>query len=387
MSKANKSRALGYLKVLGDNATIVSDGTVYDSVEYIDTGCYLLNAQLSNTIYGGIRSNKITGLAGEESTGKTFLLLGLVKNYLEMNKDAMVVFFESEGAVDKYTFESRGIDTTRVILKTVESVEDLRHRSTVFLNAYKADTTKDRPKIMMCLDSLGMLPSDKESDDAQEGKNKADMTRAKVIKSLFRIITIKLALANIPLIFTNHVYDVMDQYSLPEFSGGKGSKFSASTLLYLAKSNFKDTDAQTHAEEHSGITVTSHTVKSRDTRQKTKVKFVIHVKHGLDKFSGMFEFCKDFGLLEKIGNRYFWASEGDDDPKYKKAILADPASFFTKSRLDDVDATCREYFGYGDALDDKADLKDELSITEAIELDKGSKPPRPKKSKSEKSKK
>lgn len=377
MAKKNSS-VINYIKLLGDNVSIVADGTVYDNVDYIDTGCYMLNAQLSNSIYGGIRSNKITGLAGEESTGKTFLLLGLIKNYLDKNKKAYVVFFESEGAVDKKTFEDRDIDSNRVIMKTVETVEEFRNKVTKLLNAYKKDKNEDKPKMLFCLDSLGMLPSEKENDDAEKGTNKVDMTRAKVIKSLFRTITIKLALNNIPLIFTNHVYDSMDKYSLPEFSGGKGSKFSASTLLYLAKSQFKEEDGQTHEEEHSGITVASHTIKSRDTRQKTKVKFIIHVKYGLSKFSGLLDFCKVFGLVSKQGNRWYWTSDGEENSEvlFQKAINKNPSNFFTKERLDEIDIECKKYFGYGndkkpeeDEELDGSDIEDIINEIEGVEDD------------------
>jgi len=318
-----------------------------NNTKFIDTGCYLLNAQISKSIYGGIPSHKIISLAGEESTGKTFVLLGIIKCYLKLNPTALVVFFESEGAVNKETIESRGIDSSRVILKSVKSVEKFRHVSTSFVKEYLKDPVDERPEILMCLDSLGMLPSEKEVKDAEEGNDKSDMTRPKIIKSLFRILTVDLAVANIPFIVTNHVYATMDMYGNPEMGGGSGLKYAGSTILFFSKSQFKEKDEETKKDEHTGITVTSHTVKSRDTRQKKKVKFVIHADYGLDKYSGLFEFCKDTNLISKKGNMWYWTSEDDTDAKYKKFIDSHPSQFFTKKRLDELDIFCQQFFGYG----------------------------------------
>ena len=345
--KFNKSQAMKYVKALGDDASIVENGTIYDITSLIDTGSYLLNAQVSKSIYGGIASNRIMSLAGEESTGKTFLLLGIIKHYLEQNPDAMVVFFESEGAVNKETIESRGIDSSRVILKPVISVENFKKTCTKFIKDYTADPKDERIPIFMCLDSLGMLPSEKEVQDAQDGKDKSDMTRPKVIKSIFRILTVALAKANIPLIVTNHVYATMEIYGKPEMGGGSGLKYAGSLILYLSKAQYKEKDENTKKEDHAGILVTSYTHKSRETREKKKVKFVIHADYGIDRFSGLFEFCVDTGLILKTGNRWYWASEGEETATYQKTINRDPSSFFNKKRLDEIDIMCNKYFGYG----------------------------------------
>jgi len=361
---ANNPFALKYLKALGDNASIVETGTIYDSVNYIDTGCYMLNAQFSSSIYNGLPSNKITAIAGEESTGKTFLLLGFIKHFLKTNKDSFVVFFESEGAVNKDTFEKRGIDSSRVILKPVRSVEEFRHISTNFLKSYMKDDVKERPKIFMCLDSLGMLPSSKEVKDAEDGNDKSDMTRPKIIKSLFRILTVDLASANIPFVFTNHLYATMDMYGAPDMSGGSGLKYASSVIIYLSKSNYKEVDGvQTvSGGEHMGISVTSHTIKSRYTKQKKKIKFVIHVEYGLDRYSSMFDFCYDNELIGKKGMKYYWKSDGvDSQLEFKKDILKSPKSFFIKKRLDELDAFCKKYFGYGDiTLDEYEQDQDDI---------------------------
>ena len=351
MGKTGNVMALKYAKAMGDNSSVVSNGTIYDSIGYIDTGNYLLNAQISKSIHNGIPSNKITMFAGEESTGKTFLLLGVIRHYLDSDKNNIVVFFESEGAINKKILESRGIDTTRVVLKSVDSVEEFRHASITFLDNYLKDDPDERPKVFMCLDSLGMLPSSKETNDALAGNDKSDMTRPKILKSVFRILTVKLAAANIAMVVTNHVYATMDMYGAPQISGGSGCKYAASTIVMLTKGNYKE-DGDGHESksgDHMGISVGSTLIKSRDTRQKKKIKFVIHVKKGLDYFSGLFEFCYEEGLIEKRGRSYFWASEGEESKAlFKKVIMDDLKGFFNKQRLKELDKYCIKYFGYGD---------------------------------------
>lgn len=360
---------LKYVKALGENASVVSEGTIYDSITNIDTGCYLLNAQISKSIYKGLFSNKIIAISGEEGTGKTFILLGILKKYLEDNPESIVIFFESEGAVNKEYLEKRKIDTNRVVLVSVKSVEEFRHQSTNFVKNYLQDAVENRPKVLMCLDSLGMLPSEKEVRDAEEGNDKSDMTRPKIIKSLFRILTVDLARANIPFIVTNHVYATMDMYGNPEMGGGSGLKYAGSTILYLSKAQYKEKDAETKKDEHKGILVTSHTMKSRETRQKTKIKFVIHSDYGLDKYSGLFDFCCDVSLIAKTGNRWYWVSEGEETAKFRKEIESKPSEFFNKKRLDEIDIVCERYFGFGEG-DLENDSDDDLDVEEVEESKK-----------------
>lgn len=359
------SRAKKYMNALGENASIVSNGTIYDTVSYIDTGCYLLNAQISLSIYGGIPSNKIIGLAGEESTGKTFMLLGIVKHYLENTPESVVVLFESEGAINKKMIESRGIDSNRVILKPVVSVEEFRKVCTKFLDDYMKEPKEERLPVLFGLDSLGMLPSQKEVQDAIEGKDKTDMTRAKVIKSIFRILTVGLAQANIPLLVTNHVYSTLDLYAKAEMGGGSGLKYAGSFIIFLSKSQYKEVDDFSKKEDHAGITVTSFTYKSRETKEKKKIKFVIHAKHGVSKYSGLFDFCVEVGLLAKKGNRWYWVSEGEDTAKFRKSIESKPEDFFIKPRLDEIDKVCHTYFGYGDGKSSEFSDEDDFDEKES----------------------
>ena len=188
--------------------SLVDDGIFGgDVTQWIDTGSYVFNALLSGSIYGGLPANKITALAGESATGKTFFTLGLIKHFLDSNSDAGVFFFESESALTSDMLKERGIDTSRVFHIPVATVEEFRHQTVKILEKHGETDESERPPMMICLDSLGMLSTTKEMADISDNTGKRDMTKAQVIKGAFRVLTLMLAKVNIPLIVTNHVYD------------------------------------------------------------------------------------------------------------------------------------------------------------------------------------
>ena len=196
-------------KVTGNEyANLVNDGIFGGDVEqFIDTGSYVFNALLSGSIYGGLPANKITAIAGESATGKTFFTLGLVKRFLDMNEKAGVIYFESESALTSDMLREREIDVNRVIHVPVSTVEEFRIQAVKILEKHTEVHEADRPPLMMCLDSLGMLSTEKELGDMTDGKIVRDMTKAQVLKGAFRVLTLMLAKANVPFIVTNHVYD------------------------------------------------------------------------------------------------------------------------------------------------------------------------------------
>jgi RecA/RadA recombinase len=217
---------MSFLRNLVDNlkdedTSIASDGK--GSSEFsgtIDTGCYILNAVLSGSIYGGVSNNKISAFAGESATGKTFFVLGIVKAFLDTHPDAGVMYYDTEAAVTKEMMESRGVDTTRVIIAEPDTIQKFRTHALKTLDFYE-NSGNDRPPFMMVLDSLGLLSTTKEMEDTAEGKETRDMSKSQVIKAAFRVLTLKLAKVNVPLILTNHVYAAIGSY-VPqnEISGG-----------------------------------------------------------------------------------------------------------------------------------------------------------------------
>ena len=191
-------------------ATIAKDGVTGGDVDsFIDTGSYSFNALLSGSIYGGLPNNRITAIAGEAATGKTFFALGVVKSFLDMDKDAGVIYFESENAISKDMVESRGVDSERLVIMPVATVQEFRSQSIKIIDKYLEQPEASRKPMMFVLDSLGMLSTTKEMEDTAAGKETRDMTRSQIVKSTFSVLTLKLGQANVPMIMTNHTYDVI----------------------------------------------------------------------------------------------------------------------------------------------------------------------------------
>lgn len=229
-----------FIKESGNEyASIVEDGVAAGDVHnYIDTGSYLFNALLSGSLFGGLPSNKITALAGESATGKTYFALGMVKQFLDANPDGGVLYFESESAIPKELIESRGIDSKRMVILPVVTIQEFRTQAIKILDAYLEGEQKP---MMIVLDSLGNLSTTKELEDTAAGSETRDMTRAQIIKACFRVLTLKLGRANVPLIVTNHTYDVIGAYMpTKEMGGGSGLKYAASSIVYLSKKKDKD---------------------------------------------------------------------------------------------------------------------------------------------------
>ena len=303
-------------------AGLMNEGGVGDINSFVDTGSYIFNALCSGSVYGGVPSNKITALAGESGTGKTFFCLGIVQNYLAENPDAGVVYFESEAAITKEMIDERNIDGSRMILVPVTTVQEFRTQAIQILDKYLALDTKDRKPMMFVLDSLGMLSTSKELADSAEGKDTRDVTRAQVVKAIFRILTLKLGKANVPLIVTNHTYDVVGAYvPTKEMGGGSGLKYAASTIIYLSKKKEKD------GKDVIGNIVKAKAAKSRLTVENSQVETRLYFDaRGLDKYYGLLELGEKYGVFERKGNRIIVG----ESSVYPSAILKDPEKYSPK---------------------------------------------------------
>ena len=322
-----------------DYASLVSDGvSAGDTAGFIDTGSHIFNALLSGSIYGGIPNNKITAIAGETSTGKTFFCLGIVQHFLESNPDAGVIYFESESAISKQMIEDRGIDSNRMLLVPVTTVQEFRLQAIKILDKYIEQSAEERKPLMFVLDSLGMLSTTKEVEDSEAGKETRDMTRAQVVKSIFRVLTLKLGKANVPLIVTNHTYDVVGAYiPTKEMGGGSGLKYASSTIIYLSKKKEKD------GTEVVGNIIKCKTQKSRLTKENSQVETRLYYDRGLDRYYGLLELGEKHGVFTRKGNRIVVGETN----VYPKSILADPEKYFTPEVMEKLDEAAQKEFRYG----------------------------------------
>ena len=321
-------------------ASLASDGiTAGDVTSFIDTGSYSFNALLSGSIYGGLPGNRITAIAGEAATGKTFFALGILKNYLDKDKDAGVVLFESENAVSKDMIEARGVDSSRVVVVPVSTVQEFRSQSIKILDKYLQQSDSERKPLMFVLDSLGMLSTTKEMEDTQAGKETKDMTRAQIVKAAFRVLTLKLGKAKVPLIITNHTYDVVgSMFPQKEMGGGSGLKYAASSIIYLSKRKEKD------GTEVVGNIIRCKNYKSRITKENEQVDVRLSYKTGLDKYYGLLELAEECGLFKKVSTRY---ELPDGNKQYAKTINNEPEKYFKKEVLEKIDEYTKRKFTYG----------------------------------------
>ena len=227
------------VKEIGDEYTqLASD--IDETEEYVDTGSYIFNGLVSGSIFGGVSRNKITAIAGESSTGKTFFSLAVVKNFLDSNPDGYCLYFDTEAAVNKSLLSSRGVDLTRVVVVNVVTIEEFRSKALKAVDIYLKKPEDEAKPCMFVLDSLGMLSTEKEITDALNDKQVRDMTKSQLVKGAFRMLTLKLGQAKIPMIVTNHTYDVIGSYvPTKEMGGGSGLKYAASTIIYLSKKKRK----------------------------------------------------------------------------------------------------------------------------------------------------
>lgn len=320
-----------------------------DGIKFIDTGSYALNAGLSGSIYGGMPNNKAFALAGEESTGKSFYALSIAMNFQETYKKGAVICFETEGALDntKQTtdmLKSRGIDTDRFYLVPVVTIQEFRTQCAKILDEYLATPKEDRYPMMFILDSLGNLSTNKEVSDISEGKDTRDMTRTQLIRGAFRVLTLKMNRARVPMIVTNHTYDVIGAYfPTKEMSGGGGLKYAASIIAFLSKSKAKEGDAADG--ELIGAKITVKIDKSRFTREEKKIATVLNHTKGLDKYYGLLEIAEEGGVVTKIANKYTFPNGTSG---LRGAINRNPEKYFTKDVLDLIEIAAGKIFKYGE---------------------------------------
>jgi len=328
------------VKEIGDDYTkLASD--IDETETYVDTGSYIFNALVSGSIFGGVSGNKITAIAGESSTGKTFFSLAVVKNFLDSNPDGYCLYFDTEAAVNKSLLASRGVDLDRTVVVNVVTIEEFRSKALRAVDIYLKAPVEERKPCMFVLDSLGMLSTEKEITDALNDKQVRDMTKSQLVKGAFRMLTLKLGQANIPMIVTNHTYDVIGAYvPTKEMGGGSGLKYAASSIIYLSKKKEKD------GTEVVGNIIKAKTAKSRLSKENKDVEIRLYYdERGLDRYYGLLELGEIGGLWKNVAGRY----EIDGKKLYAKQILAEPQKYFTPEVMQALDETAQKEFSYGES--------------------------------------
>ena len=285
--------------------SVMEQSNFSEVTEWIDTGNYHLNACISGSLFGGWPNNRSCSVAGPSGTGKTFLVLNSIKRAIDMGYS--IIYYDSEAAVDKSTMTKFGIDTTKVNYQPVNTVQEFRQSVTTItrrMQEAKRDGA-DIPKVMIILDSAGNLATQKEIDDAVSGNEKADMTRSKILKSIFRIIMTPMADLKIPFIFTNHTYQTQDFISRQVAGGGTGPEYAASIVLFLNKAQLKDSSG-----DKAGIIVTAKPNKNRFAKPQN-IKFHLHYTEGMNRFVGL----ENYIDWENIGITKGVIEKGEKVPK------------------------------------------------------------------------
>jgi RecA/RadA recombinase len=269
---------------------------------FVSTGCYLLDAALSaKLVGGGILGGRIFGLLGESGAGKSFIAYSICKS---AQKDGYsIIYIDTENSIDLEGITKFGIENTNDKLRLIRSnkVEDINMSLTQLLDELKEAKLGgfEIPKILIVLDSIGMMSSNKEKEDLLKGAMKQDMTRAKGLNSLFRSISSDLGYLDIPMVCCNHTYLSQDLFPKEISKGGMGLVYSASVLGFLSKSKLKDGNEDEMDLGQSGISVLFKTQKNRLAKPK-KIRFDISFLNGLNKYSGLDAFCRP-EYFEQIG--------------------------------------------------------------------------------------
>ena len=294
MSLLDKMMKSGSLKV-----ELLSDSTFFNKKEPVPTEVPIINMALSGTVDGGLVSG-LTFLAGPSRHFKSLLGLIMIKAYMNKYKDAVCLFYDSEFGITPDYIRTNGIDTERVIHIPIEHLEQLK-----FDISKRLESIERGDKVIIFIDSVGNLASKKEVEDALDGKSVADMTRARVMKSLWRIVTPHLTTKDIPCIAVNHTYQTMEIYSKAVMSGGTGGMYSANQVFIIGKAQEKD------GTDLVGYNFTINIEKSRFVREKSKFPFLITFEGGIQKYSGIVEIALEGGFVSKPSNG--WYAKVDQD--------------------------------------------------------------------------
>lgn len=296
------------------NVSLIDESKVFATKSKVLTDIPAMNVALSGELDVGFSSG-ITTFAGESKMFKTAYSLVMAKGFQDTYDDGIVLLLDSEFGSPPDYLKSSGIDTNRVIHVPITNLEELKFELMNLLEEIGRDD-----KVFIMLDSLGNLASKKEVDDAKDGKSVADMTRAKVIKSIFRIITPMLNMNDIPMVVINHVYDETGLFAKKVMGGGQGIMLSSDTVFFITKRQEKV------GTEIEGYTFTLSTEKSRFVREKAKIPITVKFDGGIDVCSALIEWALESGHLIKPSSGWYQFKGSENKHRLKDISTTDKLS-------------------------------------------------------------
>ena len=282
---------------------VLSESKLFSTKDLIQTSVPALNVALSGKLDGGLTPG-LTIFAGPSKHFKTAFAMMLVKSFLDKYDDGIVLFYDSEFGAPQSYFENFGIDTGKVVHTPITDIEQLKHDIMKQINELER---KDR--VMIVVDSVGNLASKKEVDDALDGKSVADMTRAKQMKSLFRMITPHLTIKDIPMVVVNHTYMEIGMFPKAIVSGGTGIYYSADNIFIIGRQQEKQ------GTEVVGYNFIINVEKSRYVREKSKIPIEVTFEGGISKWSGLLDIALESGHVIKPSNG--WYQLATEEKKYR----------------------------------------------------------------------
>ena len=285
-------------------AEVMNKSKFFNKKDMIQTSVPMINVALSGSLEGGLTPG-LTVFAGPSKHFKTAFSLLLAKSYLDKYEDAIVLFYDSEFGSPQSYFDSFGIDTSRVLHTPITDIEQLK-----FDIMSQINNIERGEHVIVVVDSVGNLASKKEVDDALEGKSVADMTRAKQMKSLFRMITPHLTIKDIPMVVVNHTYSEIGLFPKQIVSGGTGIYYSADNIFIIGRQQEKE------GTEVVGYNFIINVEKSRFVREKSKIPVEVLFDGGISKWSGLLDVALESGHVTKPSNG--WYMRTGDTTKYRQ---------------------------------------------------------------------
>ena len=291
--------------------SVLSKSKFFTEKDMIQTDVPIVNVALSGNLDGGLTPG-LTMFAGPSKHFKTAFALLMAKSYMNKYDDAVVLFYDSEFGTPQSYFDAFGIDTERVLHTPITDVEQLKHD---IMNQLQNIEKND--KVIIILDSIGNLASKKEVEDSIEGKSVADMSRAKQMKSLFRMVTPHLTIKDIPMVVVNHTYKEIGMFPKDIVGGGTGSYYSADTIWILGRQQDKD------GTEIVGYNFIINVEKSRYVREKSKIPVTVSFDGGINKWSGLLDIALEGNFVTKPSNGWYAKVDQDTGEVLDKKRFAD----------------------------------------------------------------